>query len=231
MLLEVIVLSAEDARAATEGGADRLEVVREIRHGGLTPPLSLVRSIQRETHLPLRIMVRENAGYGTDPSELVALRRAAAEFAGAEVDGIVIGFARDGRLALDEVARVLDEAPSLRATFHRAFDSLQDPLGAIDAIGAVPQIDHILTSGGDGAPSERCARLREYVTRAGGRLTILAGGGVDEQSLDLFARERCVGEAHVGRIARQNGDQEAPVSVERVRALRKLCEGRSVHLD
>jgi copper homeostasis protein len=39
MLLEVIVLSVEDARAAEEGGADRLEVVRDIHLGGLTPPL------------------------------------------------------------------------------------------------------------------------------------------------------------------------------------------------
>jgi copper homeostasis protein len=68
MLLEVIVLSVDDARTATEGGADRLEVVRDIRQGGLTPPLALVRAIQRETHLPLRVMVRENAGYDTEAS-------------------------------------------------------------------------------------------------------------------------------------------------------------------
>ena len=37
LLLEVIVQSEADARAAAEGGADRLEVVRAIRDGGLTP--------------------------------------------------------------------------------------------------------------------------------------------------------------------------------------------------
>jgi copper homeostasis protein len=226
MLLEVIVFGVDDARAATQGGADRLEIVRDIRQGGLTPPLALVRAIQSETHLPLRVMVRENGGYATDPSELIALRRAAADFAALHVDGIVIGYARDGQPALDEVARVLDEAPNLRATFHRAFDALDDPLAAIDAIARVPQIDHILTSGGEGSAAHRCARMREYTSRAAARLAILAGGGVDEEALELFARERCVDEVHVGRIARENGDQEAPVSVDRVRRLRMMCDRR-----
>ena len=37
LLLEVIVQTLADAREAASGGADRLEVVRAIRDGGLTP--------------------------------------------------------------------------------------------------------------------------------------------------------------------------------------------------
>lgn len=226
LLLEVIVLTVEDGRAAAKGGADRLEVVRSIRDGGLTPPIQLVRAIAAETNLPLRVMVRENAGYALNPAELPALRRAAAEFAAAGVDGIVIGFAHGDRLALDDLARVLDEAPGVRATFHRAFEAVADPLAAIDALAAVPQVDRILTSGGEGSPAERCARLRDYTARAAGRLKIIAGGGVDEEALALFAREGCVSEVHVGRIARENGQQETPVSEAQVRRLRDLCAGR-----
>jgi copper homeostasis protein len=227
MLLEVIVQTVEDARAAEEGGADRLEVLRAIRDGGLTPPLALVRAIAGSTRLPLRVMVRENAGYTMHPSELPALRRAAAEFAAERVDGIVIGFARDGEAALDDLASVLDEAPGLRVTFHRAFDSLADPLRAIDALVGLPQVDKILTSGGDGPPAARCARLKEYVARAGANLTIVAGSGVDEEAVALFAREACVHDVHVGRAARERNDQDAPVSVARVRRLRDLASGRA----
>src|SRR5262245_44731088 len=63
MLLEVIVQSLDDARAALAGGADRLEVVRAIEDGGLTPPIELVHEIAAHVGLPLRVMVRENAGY------------------------------------------------------------------------------------------------------------------------------------------------------------------------
>ena len=223
MLIEVIVQTVADAREAARGGADRLEVVRDIRDGGLTPSLDLVHAIQSETSLPLRVMVRENAGYTTDRRELDALRRAAEAFAAAGADGIVIGFANGGELALDDVVRVLEVVPDVRVTFHRAFDQLADPLAAIDRLAGVPQIDRILTDGGGGDPPSRRQRLSEYAGHAGDRLVILAGGGVTEEAFELFARTRCVPEIHVGRIAREGNDFEGPVSAARVRRLRQLA--------
>jgi copper homeostasis protein len=225
LVLEVIVQSVADARAAAAGGADRLEVVRAIRQGGLTPPLSLVREIAAETALPLRVMVRENGGYATNPRELTVLRRAAAEFANAGVDGMVMGFAHAGALALEDVGRVLAAAPTLRATFHRAFDALRDPLRAIDLLAEVPQIDSILTDGGGETPARRCERLREYALRAGTRLTIIAGSGVTDEVLAAFAQAGCVREVHVGRAAREGGDPEGLVSAARVQRLRQLADG------
>jgi copper homeostasis protein CutC len=223
LLLEVIVQSVDDARAATLGGADRLEVVRDIRQGGLTPPLDLVRAIAAETSLPLRVVVRENAGHGTTPEELETLRAAARGLQTIGVDGIVVGYAKDGVPSLDDVARVIEAAPEVKVTFHRAFDSLADPFAAIDAIAGLPQIDRILTSGGEGAPAVRCERLHSYTLRGRPRLIIIAGGGVDERCLALFATTRCVDEVHIGRLARDGYDPEAPVSVARVKRLRDMA--------
>lgn len=223
LLLEVIVQSVPDARAAAEGGADRLEVVRDIRAGGLTPPLALVRAIAAETRLPLRVMVRENGGYSTDAREIAVMRRAAAEFAAVGVDGLVIGFARHGDASIDDTAAVLEAVPGLHATFHRAFDQVRDPLGTIGCLAAIPQIDGILTDGGRGIPAERCERLRQYATRAGTALSIIAGSGVDDEAVAWFARHGCVRDVHVGRAAREGCEQEAPVSVARVRRLRELA--------
>jgi copper homeostasis protein len=224
LLLEVIVQTVADARAAADGGADRLEVVRDIHDGGLTPPASLVRAIAAETRLPLRVMVRDNAGYELGPGELPGLRRAAAEFADAGVDGLVIGFARDGEPIVEDVRRVVELLPDVRVTFHRAFDALRDPLGALPAVTALANVDRILTSGGDGSAEARCARLAEYGRRAGSGVTVIAGGGVDEHALALFAREGCVSEIHVGRAAREGDVADGPVSAMRVRHLRALLD-------
>jgi copper homeostasis protein len=221
MLLEVVVQSVDDAREATRGGAGRLEVVRSINDGGLTPPLALVRAIAAETPLPLRVMVRENAGYSTDPNEVRALRRALEEFAELGVDGIVIGFANGGEPALDDLAEVLRDAPPVRVTFHRAFDAVRDPLSAIDRIVTVPQVDRILTSGGTGSRDARAERLRDYSTRAGQRIRILAGGDVDREMLRVIAATRCVSEVHVASAARANADPNGPVSATCVRELVK----------
>jgi copper homeostasis protein len=108
-------------------------------------------------------------------------------------------------------------------TFHRAFDSLIDPLAAIDALSQITAIDRILTSGGEGSPGERIDRLRSYSGRAGRRLTILAGGGVDEGMVAALAASGCVREVHVGRAAREGGAPDGPVSAARVRRLRALA--------
>ena len=221
LLLEVIVQTLTDALEAARGGADRLEVVRALEDGGLTPPLALVQEIAARVTLPLRVMVRENAGYTTDDGERPALRGAAAAFAAARVDGIVIGFADAGELELDYVADVLSAAPDVSVTFHRAFDQLRDPLVAIDDIARLPQVDRILTAGGNGPPAVRAERLRAIQERAGSRLTIIAGGGVDEEMLTALARNAAVREVHVGRAAFGEG---GGVSAARVARLRTILE-------
>jgi copper homeostasis protein len=224
VLLEVIVQTVADARAAAEGGADRLEIVREIRSGGLTPSLALVTAIAAEVTLPLRVMVRENAGYETDPHESDALRRAASDFARMGVDGLVAGFSKQGVVTVADLMIVLDAAPGVPVTFHRAFDSVSDPLTAIDILAGIPQVDGILTSGGEGSPDARSARLCEYAARAGDRLAIVAGGGVDEEAFALFAKAACVRVLHVGRAARDGKDPEGPVTAASVRQLRDLTD-------
>ena len=222
-ILEVIVQSVADAREASRGGADRLEVVRDISVGGLTPPLSLVRAVAEETSLPLRVMVRENAGFGATRSELGAMRDTAAALADIGIDGLVVGFTTaSGEPGLDDLRSVLSAAPSTRATFHRAFDALADPLAAIDALVGVAQVDRILTGGGDGSDNERCTRLQTYTARADGGLTLIAGGGVTASMIDLIVRTRCVTEVHVGRAARDDIDSTSPVRAESVRRLKEL---------
>jgi copper homeostasis protein len=225
LLLEVIVQSVADAQAAEAGGADRLEVVREIERDGLTPSIDLVRAIRSATRLPLRVMVRESDGFSTTgAAEILALQRAFASFAELAVDGAVTGFASEGRLDLETTATVLSAAPSLPVTFHRAFDSLLDPLAAIDTLRTLRQIDRILTSAGNGDWTARCRRLEEYVARAGADLTILAGGGVDADGLRMLASTGSVREAHVGRAACEPPVPGAPVSADRVRRLRAILE-------
>ena len=223
MLLEVIVQSAADAAEAEAGGADRLEVVREIERDGLTPPLDLVRSLIAATSLPQRVMDRESDGFEiTRPRELIMLQRAFAGLADLGVHGAVVGFARDGALDRDLMASVLAVAPGLPVTLHRAFDSVRDPEAAIDAAVGFPQIDRILTSGGSGDWRARCERLTAWSKRAGPRITILPGGGVDDDALRALAQCPAITEAHVGKAAREPQVSTAPVSAARVRKLKSF---------
>jgi copper homeostasis protein len=223
MVLEVIVQSVGDAREASGGGADRLEVVRDIERDGLTPSVDLVRAIADNVGLPLRVMVREADGFEvTGANELSRLRDAVQAFGDLQVDGVVVGFVKAARLDLDAIRTVLSSAPSVRATLHRAFDVVADPIGAVADVRTLHQVDRILTSGGEGPAHARARRLRQYAEAAAPRLTILAGGGIDEAMLRELVLHRAVHEVHVGRAARADGRQSGPVSADRVRRLRGI---------
>ncbi len=223
LLLEVIVQTVADARAAAKGGADRLELVRDIASGGLTPSRALVEEISSAVKVPVRVMVRENAGFTADHVEIDAMQKALASFRSLPIDGVVVGFAAGCDPDIEKTSAVLNAAPTLPVTFHRAFDQLVDPRTAIDRIATIAQVDRILTSGGAGTPKERCDRLRRYSAHAGSRLTILAGGNIDEEMLALIAQTGVCREVHVGRAARADGRQESPVSAGRVTRLRELA--------
>ena len=230
MLLEVIVQTVHDARAAEAGGADRLEVVRDIIHDGLTPSIDLVRSIRAATRLPLRVMVRESDSFTvSDATELAALRRAAAQMAALGVDGLVLGFTCGDDVDLLTTRAVLAGLSTVPVTFHRAFDRVLDPVAGFEALRRIPQIDRVLTSGGDADWATRCATLRQYADSASG-LALVAGGGVDEAALSLIAATACVSEVHVGRAARDPQNRDAPVSADRVRRLRKTLDASEAGL-
>jgi len=57
-LLEVIVSSLEDALEAEQGGAGRLEIVRNLELGGFTPSFETVQQICQHVAIPVRAMLR-----------------------------------------------------------------------------------------------------------------------------------------------------------------------------
>jgi copper homeostasis protein len=224
-LLEVIVTSVRDAVEAELGGASRLEVVRELERGGLTPSPRLVQEIVAAIRIPVRVMVRESDGYTiSGPEERDRLCRTARELCGVGVAGLVLGFARGRSVDLMTTMEVLASAAGLRATFHHAFDDLADTVGTLAALKACGRIDCILTRGGEGTAAERGARLRTLAQTAGPEIAVMIGGGVDAAVVRALRREPAIGAFHVGRAARAPASAAGRVSAAKVRALVELLQ-------
>ena len=62
VLTEVCVDAAGGARAAWNGGADRLELCAALETGGLTPSRGLQETVLAVTELPVHVLVRPRAG-------------------------------------------------------------------------------------------------------------------------------------------------------------------------
>jgi len=226
--LEVIATSATDVVEAARGGADRIELVADLRQGGLTPDRALVAEAVRLSPIPVRVMIRPHArSFRYDRADLAAMRAdiAAARAAGAA--GLVFGaLAADGRIDRDALEALLAAAGDTPVTFHRAFDDAADVDEALETLLAYPTIDRLLTSGGvpsavDGAAT--IVRLVRRISREpGSKLRLLAGSGLTPETLAPFLDATGVREVHFGRAARRGSDVDAPVDAARVRAIKTI---------
>lgn len=222
-VLEVIACSLADALAAEKGGADRIELIDHFEVGGLTPPLALVRQVLAAVHIPVRVMLRANSGFEVGSAvEYESLRAMAAALGQLPVDGLVLGFVAAGQVDVQTMAGLLASAPHVSATFHRAFEVLPDPLGAIRILKTLPQVDHILTSGGEQSWAAKVGSLAEQARAARPEITLLLGGGLTAEVLPLIRGHTPIREFHVGRAARVPASLDGLVQAERVAELKRL---------
>jgi copper homeostasis protein len=218
-LLEVIACSVADAVEAEQGGAGRLEIVSDLSRGGMTPPVALVEQIVSAVTIPVRVMLRESDGYEVkNGAEKDRLCNAARHLSKLGIDGLVLGFVRSGNVDVRLTQKLLACAPSLRATFHHAFEEL-DPMLAIPQIREIKQVDRILTYGGAGSWSTKVENLLRYQQQAGPEIKIIAGGGLDAEKIADLASKTLISEFHVGRAARVSDDVNSQVNASRVKEL------------
>ncbi|WP_375423501.1 copper homeostasis protein CutC [uncultured Friedmanniella sp.] len=223
-LLEVIVRHAADASRAEDGGADRLELVGSMEHGGLSPEPGVVEQVCAATSLPVRVMLRLREGFGTDGGELVRLQGIAGAYDHAGAAGLVLGFL-NGHTEVDvDVVLALVGEREGAWTFHRAVDACISTDRAWRELRHLPGLDAVLTAGSARGVAEG---LDELVQRARGddfaRGVIMAGGGLAPEHVPWLVRAG-VRAFHIGSAARPLGEYKAYVDPELVRTWRTLVD-------
>ena len=147
-LLEICVDSLASARAAIEGGADRLELCSALLAGGLTPYEGLLRQIRAESDIPVRCLMRPRPGdflYAPEELELMCRQIPALKAAGA--DGFVIGcLTAEGDLDTEAMRPLVEACGGSGITLHRCIDVSRDPADTYRRAAALG-IDTVLTSG------------------------------------------------------------------------------------
>ena len=186
-MLEVCVEDAGGLQAAIIGGADRVELCSALPLGGLTPSAALIEAAA-QAPVPVHVLLRPRAGdflYDAAEEELISgdLQRAAA----GGLAGVVIGASRrNGELDVPLLARLIacareaaeKRAAPLSLTLHRAFDLCPDPVASLEQAISLG-FDRVLTSGGAATAMAGRTVLAALVSRARGRIRILAGGGIN----------------------------------------------------
>lgn len=187
-LLELAVQDVAGLRVAGAVGAARVELCVALGPtGGLTPSIALIEAVVAGAapasggarRIGVHPLIRPRAGgFVYDDDELAVQVRDVRAAVAAGVSGVVVGaLTADRTVDAAAVATLVDAADGRDVTFHRAIDTLDDPLTALDVLAGLG-VTRVLTSGGATRSVDGVERLRAMVTHTAGQVEIMAGGGV-----------------------------------------------------
>lgn len=196
-LLEVCISSddigqmADNIATAIEYGAKRFELCGQMQHEGLTPSASAIEVAKQLTRgkAHLAVMIRPRAGdfnYARDEITVMVEQIALAAKLGA--DSVVFGASHNGELAKEAIETLVSACSEhqVDCVFHRAFDTLSDPVHAINWLAA-QGVKRILTAGtpwGSNAPLEQgVAQINGWMSETNTNIEFIIGGGLTHNNL------------------------------------------------
>jgi len=196
-ILEICCTSFESAKNAELSGADRIELCDNIFEGGTTPSLGLIKQVVKELKIKLFVLIRPRGGdfcYTTDEFDIIKSDIDYCRQVG--VDGIVSGVLNvNGSIDIGRTKELVERAQDMDFTFHRAFDLVEDYRKGIEDV-IVTGASRILTSGLKENVEDGAATLKDLVQRSKGRISIMAGGGLNSGNLKYIMEETGCSEFH-----------------------------------
>jgi len=202
LLKEACVETLEDANLAQACGADRIELCANLAEGGLTPDDSLILAAKEALHIPIMVMVRPVGGhFVATAASYEAMQRTIFFCKKTGVAGVVFGLLTgQGEVDVPRTTALAKLAQPLQVTFHKAVDESDGILKSVAVLKRIPGIHRILTSGGATTALEGAPVLRQMITAAGEKMTIVVAGRVTRENLETIHRAIGAYEYHGRRI-------------------------------
>lgn len=187
--VEACVDSVASAVQAERGGAHRVELCDNLADAGTTPSHGVIVAAVKALTIPVFPIIRLRGGsFIYDAGEIAIMTADVAHARECGAHGIVIGaLTPEGDVDEAAVLAWKEAAGGLPLTFHRAWDVCRDPAGALETLIRLG-VQRVLSSGQRENAWDGRANLAAAVQQAAGRISIMAGGGVDEtNAADLIA--------------------------------------------
>lgn len=200
-MLEIACFSPDAVRLAESAGAARVELCRDYASGGLSPyPHDL------EALLPLgvpsAVMVRQRKGsFVFNDREVDEQSRYIHRISHMPVDIFVVGAVTiHGEPDIPALQALRKAAGTTPFTFHRAFDTLHDPLKWLPVLADLG-VRRVLTAGGSGQAIDNLDTLKQWVDVTPSEISILPGGGIRPDNLATIHSALQLKEYHSAALA------------------------------
>lgn len=196
--LEICADSIGSAITAQDAGADRIELCSALTEGGITPSYGTISAVRNNVTIDMNVIIRPRGGdFLYTGMEYDIMRREIESCGEWGVDGIVLGIlTSEGRIDVDRTARLIGFARPMTVTFHRAFDMCADPMKGLEDVIAAGA-DRLLTSGQKEKAGDGLDLITRLVEKAGRRIIIMPGSGINSSNIREIAYTTKAGEYHL----------------------------------
>lgn len=202
MIKEACVDTLQEAILAEQKGAHQLELCADLSQDGLTPADGLIAAVLSSVQIPVKIMIRPRAGdFCYTPTEIASMKQSILAWKKKGVQGFVFGVLKADHTIDSILTSILAEtAAPLSVTFHKAIDQTQDLLEAVLVLKGIPEVTHILSSGGHPTANEGKEVLKKMMELAEGHPAIIPAGKITTDNLMALHRQLNAQEYHGRRI-------------------------------
>lgn len=201
VLKEACVGSFKEAYEASLKGAHRIELCDNLAEGGTTPSYGTLKACRQLLGIPSMVMIRPRGGNFCYSEEEIMIMLSDIEICKSlGMEGVVFGaLAPENTIEMKQMQLLISSAKPMQVVFHMAFDLIENQFDALEQLITLG-VDRILTKGGAATAADGAEQIKALIQQANGRITILAGGGVNAGNYEEIVHLTGVTEVHGTRI-------------------------------
>ena len=222
MLIEVCSSSIESVKNAIEGGANRIELCTDLRNDGITPSIPLLKEVIEFCPLPVHVLIRPRKGdFFYSHKDIAEIENSIEILNSFNIQGIVLGVLNQNKMPPFELLKKwCTKSIHNDITFHRAFDEVKDPFGAIETLIELG-FKRVLTSGQKIKAIDGLPLLNKLNKEYGDKIQIMPGGGIGIENCLHFA-EAGYSELHMSAKSSEHFENED--SIADIEIIRKVVQ-------
>jgi len=185
--IECCANSFQSAINGQNGGANRIELCRNLELGGLTPSKEEIKKTLKILNIPVRILIRPRSGnFLFSNKELLEMISNIKFCKSIGCEGVVIGaLNKDNSINIEQTKMMVKAAKPMHITFHRAFDKGNNLRQNLEDVISC-DCNSLLTAGQSSNVMDGISNLKKIIKLANNRIQILAGSGVNYENVEIL---------------------------------------------
>jgi len=215
MKIEICASTVEALVGAQTLKVDRVELCSNLEQGGLTPSSGFIR-MAMNLGLNTQVLIRPRpGGFVYHQDEIALILNEVEWLSNMGVDGIVVGLTTEDLRLHRKVIQEIRERFTKEITIHRAFDDLVEWRPELEWLIDIG-VDRVLSSGLATSAANGIPTLSEMVSLAGGKIEIMAGGGINLANVEEIMRKVKPAAVHFSATLKVSVDPKSLFSENRL---------------